>query len=269
MMQVISFEDARKLSSKEIRKKIRLELYNNHTSGLAANKLQANIVILPNEYVTDFNIFCKLNPKACPLVGQTKLNNPYFENLGDNIDIRYDVPLYNIYKNGNLISTVRNIEGYWNNSFVAFAIGCSFSFEEALISSGLEIDHIKNNKVVPMYRTNIKNTISGPFKSQMVVSMRIFNKKDINRVNKVSGNFSFAHGEPIHVGDPNKIGINDIQNPDWGDCPRHKNEEEEYMFWACGVTPQNAIIEAKIPFCITHTPGHMLITDITEDSLHN
>ena len=267
-MQVISFENARKLSSKEIRKKIRLELYNNHTSGLAANMLQANIVILPKEYAADFNNFCKLNPKACPLVGQTKLKNPYFETLGDNIDVRYDVPLYNIYKNGNLISSVRNIEDYWSNNFIAFAIGCSFSFEEALINSGLEIEHIKNNKVVPMYRTNIKNTKSGPFNSQMVVSMRIFNKKDIDKVNKVSGNFSFAHGEPIHLGDPNEIGIKEILNPDWGDCPRKKNDEEEYIFWACGVTPQNAIIEAKIPICITHTPGHMLITDITEDSLH-
>ncbi len=268
-MQTINFKDARKLSSQSIRKRIRLEHYNNHTSGLAANKLQANIVILPNEYAQDFLNFCKLNPKACPLVGQTKINNPYFNTLGDDIDIRLDVPLYNIYKNGDLVACVRNIKEYWNDKFIAFAIGCSFSFEEALINSGLEIDHIKNNKVVPMYRTNIKNTRSGPFNSQMVVSMRIFNKKDINRVKKVSGSFSFAHGEPIHVGNPNKIGINDILNPDWGDCPRKKNEEEEYMFWACGVTPQNAIIEAKIPFCITHTPGHMLITDITEDSLHN
>ena len=268
-MQVVSFEDARKLSSQAIRKKIREELYNNHTSGLAANKLQANIVILPDEYAVDFYNFCKLNPKACPLVGQTKLNKPYFETLGDDIDIRFDVPLYNIYKNGDLISTVRNIKEYWNNNFIAFAIGCSFSFEDALINSGLEIDHIKRNKVVPMYRTNIKNTKSGPFKSQMVVSMRIFNKKDINKVNQVSEKFSFAHGKPIHIGDPVKIGINNIQNPDWGDRPRKINANEEYIFWACGVTPQNAIIEAKIPFCITHTPGHMLITDISESSLHN
>ena len=267
-MKVICFEDARKLSSKEIRKKIRLELYNNHTSGLATNKLQANIVILPNEYATDFINFCKLNPKACPLVGQTKLDNPYFETLGDNIDIRFDVPLYNIYENGNLISTVRNIEDYWDNSFVAFAIGCSFSFEDALIKAGCEIDHIKNNKVVPMYRTNIKNIKSGLFESQMVVSMRIFNKEDVEKVNQISGDFSFAHGQPIHTGDPMEIGINNIQTPDWGDCPRKINDEEEYVFWACGVTPQNAIIEAKIPLCITHTPGHMLITDISEDSLH-
>ena len=268
-MNVVSFDIARKLSSKTIRKKIRLEQYNNHTSGLAGNKLQANIVILPNQYANDFYKFCKLNAKACPLVGQTKLNNPYFETLGDDIDIRSDVPLYNLYKYGDLISTVRNIQDYWNDDFIAFAIGCSFSFEDALLNAGLEIDHITNNNVVPMYRTNIKYKKSGPFNSNMVVSMRIFDQKDINKVKQVSGNFSFAHGEPIHIGDPNEIGIYDIQNPDWGDCPRKKNNEEEYIFWACGVTPQNAIIEARIPFCITHTPGHMLITDISESSLHN
>ena len=266
-MQVLSFKDARKLSSQAIRKQIRFENYNNHTSGLAANKLQANIVILPNEYASDFHNFCKFNPKACPLVGQTKLNNPYFSTLGDDIDIRFDVPLYNVYKNGNLIAKVKNIKEYWNNNFIAFAIGCSFSFEDALLNAGLEIDHITNNKVVPMYRTNIKNKRSGPFESKMVVSMRIFNKKDINKVKQISGNFSFAHGDPIHIGDPSEIGIKDILSPDWGDSPRNKNRDEEYIFWACGVTPQNAIIEAKIPFCITHTPGHMLITDISENSL--
>ena len=268
-MQVLSFKDARELSSQAIRKRIRLEHYNNHTSGLAANKLQANIVILPNEYANDFFNFCKLNPKSCPLVGQTKLNYPYFDTLGNDIDIRFDVPLYNIYKNGDLVNSVRNIKEYWDNNFIAFAIGCSFSFEDALLNAGLEIDHITNNKVVPMYRTNIKNKKSGPFNSQMVVSMRVFNRKKINKVRQISANFSFAHGEPIHIGNPIEIGINNILSPDWGDNPRMKNDEEEYVFWACGVTPQNAIIEARIPFCITHTPGHMLITDISENSLHN
>ena len=268
-MQVLSFKDARKLSSQAIRKQIRFENYNNHTSGLAANKLQANIVILPNEYANDFYNFCNMNPKACPLVAQTKINNPYFETLGNDIDIRFDVPLYNVYENGNLITSVRNIEEYWKDDFIAFAIGCSFSFEDALLNAGLEIDHITNNKVVPMYRTNIKNEKSGTFNSKMVVSMRIFNKKDIDTVKQVSENFSFAHGDPIHIGDPTEIGIDNILNPDWGDSPRNKNDNEEYIFWACGVTPQNAIIEAKIPFCITHTPGHMLITDISENSLHN
>ena len=268
-MKFLSFKDARNLSSQAIRKRIRLEHYNNHTSGLAASKLQANIVILPNEYANDFFNFCKSNPKACPLVGQTKLNNPYFDTLGYDIDIRFDVPLYNIYKNGDLVTSVRNIQEYWDNNFIAFAIGCSFSFEDALLNAGLEIDHITNNKVVPMYRTNIKNKKSGPFESNMVVSMRIFNEKDVNKVKQVSESFSFAHGDPIHIGDPIEIGINNISSPDWGDSPRKKNDNEKYIFWACGVTPQNAIIEARIPFCITHTPGHMLITDISENSLHN
>ena len=268
-MKVLNFKDARKLSSKAIRKKIRLELYNNHTSGLASNKLQTNIVILPNEYANDFYNFCKLNPKACPLVGQTKLKSPYFDSLGDDIDIRFDVPLYNIYKNGDLVTSVRNIKEYWDDSFIAFAIGCSFSFEDALLNAGLEIDHITNNKVVPMYRTNIKNKKSGIFNSKMVVSMRIFKQEDINKVKQVSENFTFAHGDPIHIGDPIEIAINNILSPDWGDSPKNKNDDEEYVFWACGVTPQNAIIEARIPFCITHTPGHMLITDISENSLHS
>ena len=267
-MSLLSFNQARKLTSEDIREKIRSEIYINHTSGLAADKLQANIVILPKQYADDFSNFCKLNSKACPLVGQTKLNDPYFDNLGTDIDIRSDVPLYNVYKDGNLNSTVRNIKDIWKNNLIAFAIGCSFSFEQALQNAGLKIDHITNNKVVPMYRTSIKNKQSGPFQSNMVVSMRIFNKKDILKVKKISGHFSFAHGDPIHTGDPNIIGIHDINSPDWGDKPRERRFDEEYIFWACGVTPQNAIIEAKLPFCITHTPGHMLITDISEKSLH-
>ena len=227
-MQVICFVRCKEVKVQRNQEKDQARTLYNHTSGLAANKLQANIVILSNEYATDFINFCKLNPKACPLVGQTKLDNPYFETLGDNIDIRFDVPLYNIYENGNLISTVRNIEDYWDNSFVAFAIGCSFSFEDALLNAGLKIDHITNNKVVPMYRTNIKNKKSGPFNSEMVVSMRIFNQKDINKVRQISGNFSFAHGDPIHIGNPIEIGIKNILSPDWGDSPRKKNEYEEY-----------------------------------------
>ena len=135
------------------------------------------------------------------------------------------MPLYNIYENGKLISTVRNIEDYWDNSFVAFAIGCSFSFEDGLLNAGLKIDHITNNKVVPMYRTNIKNKKSGPFNSKMVVSMRIFNQKDINKVKQVSGNFSFAHGDPIHIGNPIEIGINNILSPAFSNASSNEKEQ--------------------------------------------
>jgi len=149
---------------------------------------------------------------------------------------------------------------------VAFAIGCSFTFEHSLIKKGFQIDHIENNKVVPMYKTNIKNKVSGAFKDTMVVSMRIFKKNQVNEVINICQPFHWAHGKPIHVGDPKEIGILDIDKPDWGDKPKALLEDEEYFFWACGVTPQNAILSSDIPFCISHTPGHMLITDVPEDA---
>ena len=152
-------------------------------------------------------------------------------------------------------------------NYIIQLIGCSFTFEQALIDAGLKIDHIEMNKIVPMYRTNLKNKKSGVFASNMVVSMRIFRKQDSFIVKNISDKFSFAHGSPIHVGDPKEIGIIYISKPDWGDAPRSKSADERYYFWACGVTPQNAILEAKLPFCITHTPGHMLITDIDEKIL--
>ena len=266
-MNTLNYNHARSLSSLNIRNKIRTEQYISHTSGLAPNKLQTNIVILEEVYEYDFENFCKINSKACPLVAKTKIKDPFFYTLGKNIDVRTDIPLYNVYKRGKLYKTVPNIKSFWKDNLIAFAIGCSFTFEQSLLNHGLTIDHINKNKVVPMYRTNIKNRKSGIFESYMVVSMRIFSKEEVEKVKNISKDFSFAHGEPIHIGNPDDIGIFDLNRPDWGDPPRLKNLKEDYFFWACGVTPQNSILDAKIPFCITHTPGHMLITDVEEKSL--
>ncbi len=266
-MEKISFAKAQNLSAIEIRNCIRKESYVNHTAGLAANKLQTNIVIVPKEFSEDFHNFCKKNVKACPLVGKTDVGDPYFRKLGEDIDIRYDVPSYNLYENGHIKKTVKNIEDYWNKDLVAFAIGCSFTFEHELLKNNLSIDHISNNKIVPMYKTNINNVVSGVFASNMVVSMRIFNGSDERKIVDISKMFLFAHGEPVYIGEPKNIGIKNILKPDWGDAPRKKNENEKYFFWACGVTPQNAVMQAKLPFCITHTPGHMLITDKHEKDI--
>ena len=266
-MKKINFINARKLDSQNIRNYIRKEAYTNHTAGLAANKLQANIVILPKIFSKDFYSFCIKNSKACPLVGTTDVGNPYFKKLGDDIDIRYDVPSYNIYENGHFKKKVNNIENYWNKDLVAFAIGCSFTFEHELLKNQLSIDHVNNNKIVPMYKTNIQNKNTDYFAGEMVVSMRIFKKTDEKKIINISKNFLFAHGEPVHIGKASHIGISNILKPEWGDPPRIKNENEDYYFWACGVTPQNAVMNAKIPFCITHTPGHMLITDRFEKEI--
>ena len=263
-MKTLNFNDAKKLNSIEIRNNIRNGSYVNHTAGLAKNNLQTNIVILPKQFSIEFTNFCKLNTKACPLVAKTETGIPVFSNLGEEIDIRYDVPSYNVYKNGELTETLNNIEHLWNDNLVAFAIGCSFTFEHQILKHNIQIDHINNNKIVPMYRTNIKNSRSGIFGGQLVASMRIFKNCYRQKIIDISKKFLSAHGEPIHIGDFKFLGINDIFSPDWGDKPRIKNSDESYFFWACGVTPQNVVMEAKLPFCITHTPGHMLITDIFE-----
>ena len=260
------YNKAKTLNNNQLRELIRCCNYKGQTAGLSQNMLQTNIIILEKKYALDFMIFCQRNPKACPLVGVTDIGSPFFKTLGNNIDIRTDVPSYNIYKNGRLFDTVNQIESYWDKNLIAFAIGCSFTFEHSLIKHGFLIDHINENKVVPMFKTNIKNIVSGPFSNTMVVSMRSIKKNRINDVINICKPFHWAHGSPLHIGNPEKIGIYNITKPDWGDVPKPLLNDEINVFWACGVTPQNAILDSTIPFCISHTPGCMLITDVKEDS---
>ena len=263
---LILYNKAKTLNNDQLRSLIRSGEFKGQTAGLSKNMLQTNLVILEKKYALDFMIFCQRNPKACPLVGVTNVGDPFFKTLGKNIDVRTDIPSYNIYKNGKLFNITDKIDDLWNKNLIAFAIGCSFTFEHALIRHGFTIDHIKNNKVVPMYKTNMKNVISGPFGNTMVVSMRIFKKDQVDNVIKICETFHWAHGKPVHIGNPNEIGIDDIANPNWGDTPRKVLDNEVNVFWACGVTPQNAILNSRIPLCISHTPGYMLITDIQEDA---
>ena len=260
------YDKAKTFNNERLRAIIRSGEYKGQTAGLSKNMLQTNLIILEKKYALDFMIFCQRNPKACPLVGVSDVGVPFLKTLGDSIDVRTDVPSYNIYKNGKLDSTVHEIKNLWNETLIAFAIGCSFTFEHSLIRHGFTIEHINENKVVPMYKTNIKNIKCGPFGNSMVVSMRIFKKNQVNNVMNICKSFHWAHGKPIHYGSPDEIGILNISKPDWGDAPRSLLEDEVNIFWACGVTPQNAILNSSVPFCISHTPGYMLITDIEEDA---
>ena len=257
---------AKTYNNSQLRAVIRSGEYKGQTAGLSKNMLQTNLIILEQKNALDFMIFCQRNPKACPLVGVSDVGSPFLKTLGKNIDVRTDVPSYNIYKAGKLHSTVHEISNLWNENLVAFAIGCSFTFEHSLIRHGFTIDHINENKVVPMYKTNIKNLKSGPFGNTMVVSMRIFKKSHVDNIINICKPFHWAHGKPVHISNPNKIGILNIFEPDWGDAPRPLLEDEVNVFWACGVTPQNAILNSSVPFCISHTPGFMLITDIEENA---
>lgn len=246
-----------------VRAAIRTGSYRGHTAGLAAGKLQVNLAILPAEYAPDFEAFCRQNPQPCPLVGMTEAGNPLWPALGG-IDVRTDAPSYNIYRDGALVDTVPDLNSVWRNDLVAFAIGCSFTFEAALVAAGVPMAHIDADRTVPMYRTNIATAPAGPFGGGMVVSLRYVAPEQVALARETTARFPWAHGAPVHVGDPAEIGINDVRTPDWGDPP--VGTDGVPMFWACGVTPQNALAEARPPLCITHTPGRMLITDIDDQT---
>ena len=248
-----------------VRRVIRSGAYRAHTAGLGRGFLQVNLAILPESHALDFMRYCQRNPKPCPLTGVSDTGNPMMFTMGRDIDIRTDVPAYNIYRNGKLSESVTDITDIWTDDLVVFALGCSFTFEDALQRAGIPMWHIDNNRTVPMYRSNIDTVPAGPFKGKMVVSMRAIPKDRVAEVTEISRRFPLAHGAPVHAGDPTEIGITDIAQPDWGD-PAPVPDGHVPVFWACGVTPQVAIEAAKLPLCITHRPGHMLITDIAEDA---
>jgi len=256
-----AFNKLRMLPPEEVRASIRREDYYGQTAGLGPGHLQGNIAIVPSACALDFFRFCQRNPKPCPLVGVTDARSPYLPELGGDIDIRTDVPAYNIYRNGELVEQRPNLNDLWSDDLVVFVLGCSFSFEDALINEGIPLRHINECKTVPMYRTSIETTSAGAFSGPLVVSMRPIAQNNIIRAVTITERFPQAHGTPIHIGDPANIGITDIMKPDWGDATEIKSGEIP-VFWACGVTPQAAIQAAKLPLFISHAPGHMLITDV-------
>ena len=236
------------------------------TSGIANGYVQGNLAILPEKQAADFHRFCQLNPKPCPIIGISDVGNPKIPSLGIDLDIRTDLPRYRVWRNGEVIDEPTDIMAHWRNDLVAFVIGCSFSFEEALMAEGLPIRHIEREVRVPMYRTNIQCHSAGPFAGPMVVSMRPFKPKDAIRAVQITTRFPSVHGAPVHLGHPHSIGIADIARPDYGD-PVPVADDEIPVFWACGVTPQAVIAAAKLPFAITHAPGLMLVTDLMNRDL--
>ena len=259
----ITFEALRNADQQTVRGAIRSGTYQDHTAGLANGYLQANLVIVEDVHALDFMRYCQRNPKPCPVVGVSDTGNPMMTTLGHDIDTRSDVPSYNVYRNGQLTNSCNDITHLWQDNMVAFALGCSFTFEHAIMRAGLPLWHVENNRTVPMFKTNIETVKAGPFSGPMVVSMRAIAASRLAEIKAISSQFPLAHGAPLHWGDPAAIGIHDIAVPDWGD-PSPVRDDEVAVFWACGVTPQAAILRASLPLCITHKPGQMLITDITD-----
>ena len=252
-------------SAAEVRAAIRAGEYDRHTAGLAAGKLQCNLAIIPERYALDFLRFCQRNPKPCPVVGVSDTGNPMMPTLGHDIDIRTDVPRYRVFRDGEMVEEVKDITDLWQDDFVTVALGCSFTFENALMGAGIPVRHIEMDRTVPMYSSSLKLVPAGPFGGQMVVTMRPIAEDRVADAWKISSRFPQAHGAPVGEGPSEGMGIADLQAPDWGD-PVPVQPGERPVYWACGVTPQNVLKAARLPICITHAPGHMLIADVAEDA---
>ncbi|HET7764943.1 MAG TPA: putative hydro-lyase [Burkholderiales bacterium] len=244
-----------------VRLAVRMGTFAGVTAGLAPGYVQGNLCILPRAFADDFRAYCERNPKPCPLIGVSEPGDPRLPGLGEDLDIRSDVPRYRVFRDGVLKDEVTDIRDLWTKDMVAFAIGCSFSFEEALIAEGIPLRYVSEGKNVAMYLTSIETEPAGPFRGPMAVSMRPLVAADAIRAIQITARFPRAHGAPVHLGRPELIGIEDLGRPFAGD-PIEVKPDELPVFWACGTTPQAAVLAAKPPLCITHAPGHMLVTDI-------
>ena len=249
-----------------IRQAIRSGEFSSHTSGLAGGNVQGNVVILPKDAASDFLRFCQNNRRPCPIIGLSEPGDPMLTALGVDIDIRTDVPRYHVWENGVVIDKPTDVSHLWRDDLVTFVIGCSFSFEQALVESGVHIRHIEQGCNVPMFKTDIQTTPAGPFSGPMVVSMRPMKATDAIKAIQITSRYPEVHGAPVHIGDPALIGISDLGRPDYGDAVDVRAGDIP-VFWACGVTPQAALLQAKPAFCITHAPGSMLITDLLNHQL--
>lgn len=253
------------ITPKELRQSIRKREWTTPTSGAARGYLQANLVMLPREEAFNFLLFCVRNPKPCPILdvlepGQTE------PTIAPGADLRTDLPRYCIFENGQLKEEVEDVSALFNDDMVCFLLGCSFSFENAMLAAGLPVRNLEENKNVSMYITRIPCQPAGPFSSSLVVTMRPMTPEQAIRAVQVTTRFHLTHGAPVHIGSPEGIGIKDLDYPQFGDRVTIRDGEIP-VFWACGVTSQLAATSASLSLVITHAPGHMFVSDLRDEDL--
>jgi uncharacterized protein YcsI (UPF0317 family) len=253
-------------SGLDVRRECRSGRFDGPTAGLAPGYVQGNLAILPRDWADDFLRFCHANPKPCPLLGVSDAGSPALPTLGADLDVRTDLPRYRVWEHGTLVTSPTDLMSVWRDDLVSFVIGCSFSFEEALLQHDIPMRHIERGCNVSMYCTGIATQSAGRFHGPLVVSMRPMKPADAIRAIQVTTRLPAVHGAPVHIGFPEAIGIKDLGKPDYGDAVPIEAGELP-VFWACGVTPQAAIAAAKPPFAITHAPGCMLVTDLKNNHL--
>ena len=254
-------------TGKEFREAVRSGRFTNPTSGVAPGFVQTNVAILPKEDAFEFLLFCQRNPKPCPLVEVMEAGQAEAVLSAPGSDIRTDVPLYRVYKHGELVDEPSDLLSIWRDDLVTFLLGCSFTFEHSLLRNGIPLPHFGTDKGVSMFITNIETNPAGPFHGPMVVSSRWIPSGKVVRAVQATSRFPAVHGAPVHVGDPSTIGIADIHTPDFGDAWEPESPDDVPVFWACGVTPQVVAMESKPELIITHSPGYMFVTDLRDEDL--
>ncbi len=234
------------------------------TSGWAAGFVQANLIAVPADLAADTEAFIHANPQACPLLGKTAPGSAA-TSLAEGADLRIDLPAYVVWEDGQPVARVTDATPFWRDDLVAFLLGCSFTFEQALIDAGVPLRHLEQGVNVPMFRTSRACVPAGRIGGPLVVSMRPIPRPLVDVAREVTARYPRMHGAPVHIGDPSGLGIADLSRPDYGD-PVTAHPADVPVFWACGVTPQAAVMASRPPFAISHAPGHMLVTDMRHET---
>ena len=253
------------MTASELRHRIREGEWTTPTSGAATGFLQANLVMLPASHAFHFLLFCTRNPKPCPVLDVLEAGESA-PAIAEGADLRVDLPRYRIFAKGEMTEEVTNVADRFRPDTISFLLGCSFSFENAMLAAGLPIRNIEEDKNVSMYITNRQCRPAGPFSAPLVVTMRPMTPAQAIRAVQVTTRFHLTHGAPIHIGDPGELGIRDLDRPDFGD-PVTVRPGEVPVFWACGVTSTLAAISARLDLTITHAPGHMFVSDLKDEHL--
>ena len=238
---------------------VRSGVFDGPTSCCLPGQMQANLAVIPQDVAVAFRAFCDANPKPCPLLAVSDVGSHCLPSLGAEIDLRHDLPGYRVWRDGEVVAEPGDVAEFWRDDLVAFALGCSFGFDAVLADSGLLLPHVTEGRNVAMYDTTIPLEERGPFGGYLVVSMRFIPQDRLDQTIEISGDFPQCHGAPVHVGNPEEIGITNLSRPDYGDPPKGDGVP---VFWACGVTPQAALRRARLRFAITHCPGKMLVCDV-------
>ncbi len=254
------------LSPREIREAVRSGKLTRTSRGMAPGYTQASLVVLPSKYAYDFLVFAQRNPKPCPILEVLDKGSYESVTAAPGADVRTDLPKYRVYRDGAVECEVTDVKDYWSNDLVAFLLGCAMSFDGALERAGIPNRHVEEGRSGSMYKSNIPCRPAGVFRGHMVVSMRPYSAAHAIRAVQITTRFQRTHGEPVHIGDPSAIGISDLSKPDYGE-PVTIREGDVPVFWACSVTPQSIATSVKLPFMITQSPGHMMITDIRDDEI--